>query len=562
MTESQGKDTMNSRMLNAIYLLSSMNDSRADLDECEDRFLHGLSSIFENEYTILLLTDTQGGVWATRKIALQKEPSLLTDEIELTSGILYQSYQDLKLIQFENPDIESLNISVDVPIGRQVKSIACAPLVHRSELIGIVAIGNSTQIPLDEMSSAIFLHLLDSLAARIHSAMLIQDLETSNSYLSLSQKQLINSRNTLRTLFDNIPESFYIVDENYTLVAVNQSRAKRANNLPKQLVGIRCFEGLFNLNSPCPGCLVADTLSTKSTRIRTVHHFQKDHTSLEWEINTYPVPDTEGRPGQVILLEQNITEKRKLEAELIQSEKLAAVGQLAAGVAHEINNPLTSIIANAQILIADLPPDNEDLLQSAHLIEIAGIKATQVVKNLLGSVRKEEFDFEPIDLNESIQGALMLLSHEFLSRNIAIAFDRGNHMPKIVASDNHLQSIWVNLIMNSIEAIGDGSGKIQLTTHFDGTNFLVKVTDTGKGIPDEYIGQIFEPFFTTKRSDQGTGLGLSLVRRVVQAHNGQILVESEEGKGTTFTIVLPREHLIDAIAKAEEQVNSQQSFAG
>jgi two-component system NtrC family sensor kinase len=159
-----------------------------------------------------------------------------------------------------------------------------------------------------------------------------------------------------------------------------------------------------------------------------MRYLQNDHTNLEWEIHSYPVTEGDGNPCQVILLEQNITEKRKLEAELIQSEKLAAVGELAVGIAHDINNPLTSIIANSQILLADLPEDKTDLLQCAHLIELAGTKATQVVHNLLTSARKVEFEFTSIDLNESIQNALLLLTHEFISRDIKISFNRGNKM--------------------------------------------------------------------------------------------------------------------------------------
>jgi signal transduction histidine kinase len=137
----------------------------------------------------------------------------------------------------------------------------------------------------------------------------------------------------------------------------------------------------------------------------------------------------------------------------------------------------------------------------------------------------------------------MLLSHEFLSRQITMSFERDSEMPLITASANYLQSAWINLIMNSIEAIESEAGIIRISTRFDGNNFIVKVSDNGKGIPGEYINQIFEPFFTTKkRNEKGTGLGLSLVRRVVQSHNGQIQVESEEGRGTTFTVILPKEH--------------------
>jgi two-component system, NtrC family, sensor kinase len=527
--------------LEAIQLLGRMNDSRLGLEDCQELILKGLFQLFGNEYSILLLTDSQGGTKATKKSVKKGRSTVKSETVELSSGILFQCYQDLKTIDMVVNSKTSVNPAIDGIESVDVQSITCAPLIYQSQLFGILAVGNSPHTPLNKYNRSIFSMLLDTLASRTYSTKLIEQLEDSNNDLLVTEQQLINSRNTLRTLFDNIPESFYIINKDYKLMAVNQSRAERSGQRPQDLVGQPCYSGLFHLNNTCPGCLVSKTFTTKKPYIRKIHYLQKDQSSQEWEIHSYPVPDENDHSDQVILLEENITEKRRLEAELIQSEKLAAVGQLAAGVAHEINNPLTSIIANAQMMMDDLPDGMDELKQSAHLIEMAGLKATQVVRNLLGSVRKEEFNFIPLDLNESIQGALMLLSHEFLSKEINITFDRGKNMPLVTASENYLQSIWVNLIMNAIESIEKKPGEISISTNCDGKNFLVKIIDNGIGIPNEYIGQIFEPFFTTKHDQQGTGLGLSLVKRVVQAHNGQIMVESEEGKGSTFTIVLPRE---------------------
>jgi two-component system NtrC family sensor kinase len=527
--------------LDAIQLLGKMNDSRLGLEDCQDLFLKGLSTLFANEYAILLLTDSEGGTAAVKKSVVSSKNVVVNDNVNLTAGIMNKCYQDLKMINEVIADGSLLEPSIDSVPGVEVHALTCAPLIYQSMLFGILAIGNSPHTPLEKFSKSIFKMLLDALASRTYSTRLIEQLEDSNADLTFTEQQLLNSRNTLRTLFDNIPESFYVINRDYHLVAVNLSRADRAGQRPQELVGQLCYAGLYHLNDPCPGCLASKTLVGKKPTIRKVHHLQRDQSNQEWEIHTYPVPDEDGRSDEVILLEENITEKRRLEAELIQSEKLAAVGQLAAGVAHEINNPLTSIIANAQMLADDLSEDQIELKQSAKLIETAGLKATQVVRSLLGSVRREEFNFIPLDLNESIQGALMLLSHEFLSKQITMTFDRGKDMPFITASENYLQSIWVNLIMNAIESIQTDTGEVSISTRFDGKNFLVKISDNGNGIPSECIGQIFEPFFTTKRDQQGTGLGLSLVRRVVQAHNGQIMVESEEGKGSTFTIVLPKE---------------------
>lgn len=529
-------------ILNVLHLLSELSNARLSLEEYEACFLHGLTPIFGNEFAILLLLDDRDETKATRKIAILGKDGCCQDEVRFDAGILFGSFDRLKLLQYKSDIDNGLLIAptVDVPPGIGVSSLVSVPLIYQSELLGVLAIGNFSGGRLGKIKEEIFRQLAGILAGHIQSIKLILKLEKNNQELITLQQQLINSRNTLRTVFDNIPESLYIVDEDFTLIAINRSRANRVGLPIPQLVGNKCYQGLFNFASPCPGCQVTQTLSANSPKIRCMRYLQKDQSNLEWEIHSYPVSEMEENPRQVILLEQNITEKRKLEGELIQSEKLAAVGQLAAGIAHDINNPLTSIIANSQILLADIPAEETDLRHCAQLIEMAGSKATNVVRNLLSSVHKEDFSFEPIDLNESIQHSLLLLSHEYVSRDIKICFNRGEEMPLIFASDSHLQSVWTNLIMNSIESISNAPGKIDIFTQFDGVNFIVRIHDNGIGIPKEILGQIFEPFFTTKHTGEESGLGLTSVKRIIDAHNGQIMVESEVGVGTSFVIVLPK----------------------
>lgn len=530
-------------VLNVLRLLSELNNARLSLEEYEACFLHGLTPIFGNEFAILLLLDDSDEIKAIRKIVILGKDGCNQDEVKFDAGILFRSFDRLQLLQYKSGTDNDLQVNpvVDVPAGMEVSTLACVPLIYQSQLFGVLAIGNFPGGVFGKIKGEIFGQLAGILAGHIQSIKLILELEKNNQELVTLQQQLINSRNTLRTLFDNLPESLYIVDEVFTLIAINRSRADRVGLPIPQLVGNKCYEGLFNFASPCPGCLVTKTVSTNTPKIRCMRYLQKDQSNQEWEICSYPVPEVEGKSRQVILLEQNITEKRKLEGELIQSEKLAAVGQLAAGIAHDINNPLTSIIANSQILLADIPEEQADLRHCAQLIEMAGSKATIVVRNLLNSVHKEEFSFEPIDLNESIQHSLMLLSHEYVSRDIRICFNRSEEMPLIFASDSHLQSVWTNLIMNSIESINNASGRIEISTQFDGANFIVRIQDNGVGIPKEILGQIFEPFFTTKHTGEESGLGLTSVKRIINAHNGQIMVESEEGVGTSFVIVLPKE---------------------
>jgi len=178
-------------------------------------------------------------------------------------------------------------------------------------------------------------------------------------------------------------------------------------------------------------------------------------------------------------------------------------------------------------------------LESVKLIETAGQRAGNVVKNLLGLARKELYEFLPINLNESIQNALHLLSHELLVHPVTINFDPGQNFPMLVASKENMQSVWINIVMNAIEAIGEKEGSININTKYKDGEFTITIRDTGPGIPENQVGKIFEPFFTTKSPLKGTGLGLSVVHRIIKSHGGRILVESELGRGTQFTILLP-----------------------
>jgi two-component system NtrC family sensor kinase len=259
---------------------------------------------------------------------------------------------------------------------------------------------------------------------------------------------------------------------------------------------------------------------------------------LEWEINSYPIIDESDEVNQVILVEKDVTDKRRLEGFLTQSEKMAAVGELAAGIAHEINNPLTVILANAQILQRELPP-NEDWQELIDMISRAGSRALHSVKGLLNFARKEQFEFIPTDINETIERSLEMVQHELLSRGIKLVYEPADDLPLLRASPNHLQGVWLNLIMNAMDAMDKEEKTIRIVSSQQGNEVRVSISDNGQGIPSEKISRIFEPFFTTKERDRGTGLGLSVCHRVIKQHGGYIQVDSKIDEGTTFTVGLP-----------------------
>lgn len=428
---------------------------------------------------------------------------------------------------------------IEQPEEFELHSLIIQPLHWEDDLYGAISLFNRRKGDFVEQDRVSLQQIGTIISKAIYQQRALQQLKIENANLEINQWQLLRSRNILRALFDSIPMSMYIIDKKYHLIAVNMDRAKRTNIPPNELVGRRCYEALYHYQDVCPDCKVIDSLFGGKRTSRTKRQWQEDDQPLEWEISTFPIVDDSNDVTQAILLEMDVTEKRRLEASLAQSEKLAAVGQLAAGLAHEINNPLTAIIANTQLLQRELQGD-QDKLEMIDLIARAGQRAAQVVRNLLDLARKEEYVFEQIDLHQTIQRAISLLQHELISHSVLLTFEPAPEMPLIMASEDHLQGVWVNLIANAIDSFDDTPEReIKITTAVQNNEVRVVILDTGKGIPTERLSRIFEPFYTTKAPGKGTGLGLSLCHRIVKQHGGTIHVDSQLGMGTIFTISLP-----------------------
>ncbi len=503
-------------------------------------YLKLIMDTFKAKGIVLVSVDHDRAGILTKKESTNGNEWKITSDIPSKPSLVETA---LKNYQIKNWDVHAedsvYNVEIDGIKGIETHNIVSAPVRSHSVIYGAVNLINSKSFPMDSTAKAHLALFLTALGDVLYYEDVLRETTGSLEEASYTKAQLLQSRNVLRSIFDNIPQSYYIIDKDYTITGINRARSQRTPNTPRELYGRICYQALYDLQLPCADCRAAETFLTgKSTRRIAVERQPKSK-SLDWSITTYPVFNEEKAVDRVVLMEEDITENRKMEVEVLQSEKLVAIGQLAAGIAHEINNPLTSILVNSQILLEDLPPDQKENIESVKLIEMAAVRSSQVIKNLLGLVRKETYEFEEMDLNETIQSALMMVSHEFLTRKIKITFNRAEQLPLYKGSASHLQGVWINLLLNAIEAIGEKPGEIKITTIYDSGTFYVEFKDTGVGISEENLGRIFEPYFTTKRSGQGTGLGLSLVKRTIQVHGGQIMVESSPGEGARFTIILP-----------------------
>lgn len=524
----------------SLKVIAGAQRTGEDLHQTQLRIVKGIREIFEADGALLVLFDEEDQSLVIKKQLGEDDDWKMQTSQKMALGLIADSILNGQCIAMSNIfSYPNFNPEFDGIVGETTRSYLCAPLTSNGVSFGALALNNPLEKMLTDDRIELFQMLSTALANAIYNSRLFMQLKVSSADLEASRWELLNSRNTLRALFDNLPSSIYIVDSNYMIMAVNMSRVRRQQATPNQLVGRRCYEKLYNRITPCPDCRVSETFASGQSTSRISREQFESGEYVEWEIDTFPIYNGASKPVQTIITEYDVTEKRLLEADLIQSEKMAAIGQLAAGMAHEIYNPLTAIIANAQMIRRMLPTVDEDIYESLELIEHAGVRASQVIRGLLSAARKEDTDSDLIDLNQSIENTLSLLSHEIIRRPIVLHKELQQGMPQFVANQNHLQGVWTNLIMNALDAIDQKEGSVTITTSYANSEYTIIIADTGKGIPKSQLARIFEPFFTTKMQGRGTGLGLSVCARVIKQHGGKITVESQPEKGTKFTIVLP-----------------------
>jgi signal transduction histidine kinase len=238
------------------------------------------------------------------------------------------------------------------------------------------------------------------------------------------------------------------------------------------------------------------------------------------------------------------TEERLLQERLLQSEKMASVGQLVSGVAHELNNPLTAVTGFAQVLLARPDLDPVARVQIQKIYE-EGERAAKIVLNLLSFARRRRPAKELTDINVLVARVLELRSYDFGMRNISLDMELERHMPPVLLDPDQIQQVLFNLVKNAEQAMTDANGGGVLTVRSfpgpDGRDVRVSIGDDGPGIPPEVQRRIFDPFFTTKEAGEGTGLGLTISYSIVDEHNGRIRVENRPEGGSVFTIELPAE---------------------
>ncbi len=348
-------------------------------------------------------------------------------------------------------------------------------------------------------------------------------------------EESVAQREKMRSLFDGITDKLMMITRDYTVLMANKASLTGFYNRSQET---KCYQIIHGLSGPCSGCLLEKTFEEKKP---VSGEICKDGQEV-YLAHFYPMINKQNNEVEsVVHYCKSITEKKQMEKHIMRAEKLASLGHLVAGVAHELNNPLGLIIFYAELLKKELPAGSE------HLMDIEVItKHTEtclsVVQDLLKFARSAENKWDLGQLNDTVEQVTSVLEKQFTKDGITLEKHLDSTLPRMFFDRDKLQQVWMNLLLNSRQAIADGNGLIRVSTRLDetGENVLVEIEDDGEGIPADIMDKIFDPFFTTKELGTGTGLGLAVSYGIIKGHGGDIVAHSQLGAGAVFTVVLPK----------------------
>ena len=344
-------------------------------------------------------------------------------------------------------------------------------------------------------------------------------------------RENVLNRQTLQALFDSMPTAISVADpDTHRLVTVNRAFS--------ELVGLPVDE-IVGLTPPFPWWEPGEDLQSgfiPGNRIERVYRLP-DGRPQPVDLSVHAIPGDDGEPALLLALIEDTAEERRMQQQLVQSGKLAAIGELAAGVAHEINNPLFAILGLTEFLLKEAEPGSKGL-QRLELIQQTGLEIKEIVRALLDFARENAEERHVVLLEDVVQSTVDLVRRTNAHKGVELVDSYDASAAPVTASPNQLKQIFLNLIANARQAMPNG-GVVRVDVRQDGDWVLATVGDDGPGIEPAVLERIFEPFFTTKRLTGGTGLGLSVSLGIAEAHGGSLTASSDPGRGSTFTLRLP-----------------------
>ena len=344
-----------------------------------------------------------------------------------------------------------------------------------------------------------------------------------------------------QALLNGIPDSINLLNPELDVIWANRGSLRHHHKADDQLFGRRCHELWYGKSAPCNDCPALRCFRSG----KTVRSERRDDEGRIWELRYFPVFSETAEVENIIELASDVTETRRLKEESLRNAQLASLGEMAAGVAHEVNNPINGIINLAQLLLDDL--QDPSLRDMARRILSEGDRIASIVQGLLTFARQEKQHKTGVDLTACLKETLLLVEAQLQNDAVLLELNLAQELPEVPAIRQQLQQVLLNLISNARYALNekypgahpDKSLLIETERLAEPARVLIRVRDSGTGIPAEVLQRVLEPFFTTKPVHLGTGLGLSISHGIVREHGGELQIDSRENRYTEVRVLLP-----------------------
>jgi signal transduction histidine kinase len=466
-----------------------------------------------------------------------KNGGALVKWLERSNSML--SYKDIEII----PQLQGIT-SKEKQILQQVRVELISPLkAPTGKLSGILILSKKlSEQPYNSEDKQLVYTICNQMSTNLENERLYNESQHELKERKLAEEALQTEKNKLQSVIDAMSDGLIIADKDYNIIYQNE---------PTRIIygdqtGGKCYRVYEGRDNVCDGCPVEKALMDGKSHTSERKVIAPSGEAFFWENTANPVRDAKGEIIACLEVGRNITERKQaaerekeLQRELYLSSRLASIGELAAGVAHQLNNPLTGVLGFSQRLLKK--STDEESSQDLRKIYGEAERAAKIVQNLLTFARRRQPKKEYSDINNVVQSALELRAYELKTSDIEVTANLASGLPKIMLDFHQIQEVFLNLILNAEQAMteANGGGKLAIKTEKNKKYVRCTFSDDGPGIPPENLDNVFDPFFTTKGERGGTGLGLSVCHGIIGEHGGKIYVKSKPKKGATFFVELP-----------------------
>jgi len=552
--------------LKALEEFASQTQSITNLKKLCNTVVKLVSGAMQTSCAYLLLPseEKKGLVIESATCASELKSETILKNSSASTKWLKRHSDIVSVDQFDiHPQLQNLSSAEKKKLEDMGAHLVVPIKTKEGQLSGLLILGQKlSQQPFSLEDKQLLKALSSHVAMAIGNALLYEQVKRSGRALRESEEKL-------RLTFDSMAEGVAVTDLSANIIEVNKALVDILGYRNKEdLIGNKIHSLVPENDRTEVKKNVEEILAGKYVLSGEVIILKKDGTELDAEISSASITDpTLGVPTGTVTIIEDITQRKKLESEKLELEhktqiasRLASVGEMASGIAHEINNPLTGVIGFADLLMKkDIPEDVRKYVQTIHdgAQRVAGI-----VSRLLTFARQEKPSRDSADINGILENTLALRRYELETSNIEIDTQFATDLPRTMADAGQLQQVFLNIIVNAETemALAHGRGKLTIKTETMDNIIRISFKDNGPGIAKEDLKKIFDPFFTTREVGKGTGLGLSLCHAIIAEHNGQIYAKSKLGSGATFTVELPvvkeGKHLESTGSVADEPENT------